>query len=149
DRTTRSPMMSGQRTTFRRFLQVTLLLTTATSLLWASAATAQELPAASLKWIPADAATYSVLLRNREQFDLMVNSRAWAKLTALPAVHMAREKVGDLLAQAGPIAGVQQWFQQPENQALVRLLGEMVSDEVFLYGGRNSPDFVRVLQELQ
>ena len=41
-------------------------------------------PENSLAWIPQDAAFYQAVLRNREQLDAVVHSRAWARLRALP-----------------------------------------------------------------
>ena len=46
-------------------------------------------PVASLDVVPADAAFYSALLRNREQFDAIVNSKAFAKIMDLPYVKWA------------------------------------------------------------
>ena len=45
-------------------------------------------PVPSLDVVPADAAFYSAMLRNREQFDAVVNSKAFAKIKALPYVQM-------------------------------------------------------------
>ena len=42
----------------------------------------------SLKLIPADAAFYSSMLRNREQFEAIKNSNAWAKIMEMPVVQM-------------------------------------------------------------
>src|SRR5262249_40889461 len=46
-------------------------------------------PDTSLKLVPGDAAFYSAMLRNREQLELVFKSRAWARLTSLPAVQTA------------------------------------------------------------
>ena len=45
-------------------------------------------PVPSLDIVPADAAFYSVMLRNREQFEAIVNSKAFAKIKDLPYVQM-------------------------------------------------------------
>ena len=42
----------------------------------------------SLKLIPADAAFYSSMLRNREQIDAFLHSNAWEKLKSMPSVQM-------------------------------------------------------------
>ena len=42
----------------------------------------------SLKLIPEDAAFYSSMLRNREQFEAIRNSNAWAKVREMPVVQM-------------------------------------------------------------
>jgi hypothetical protein len=87
----------------------------------------------SLKWIPEDAAFYSSMLRNREQVEAVAHSRAWAKLKELPAVQMALQQL-----QADPrLAQVREVFETPENRQLLAMLGDMVSHEIFIYGGRN------------
>src|SRR5437016_6139463 len=47
----------------------------------------------SLKFIPEDAAFYASMLRNREQLQTILNSRAWATLKELPAVQQALKKL--------------------------------------------------------
>ena len=62
----------------------------------------------SLKWIPADAASYTVWLRNREQLDAVLKSNAWAKLKALPALQMAVQMAqAELQKPENPLAQVQ------------------------------------------
>ncbi len=53
---------------------------------------------ASLDVVPADAAFYSALLRNREQYDAIVNSKAFAKIMELPYV---KQGLQALEAQTG------------------------------------------------
>jgi len=99
----------------------------------------------SLKQIPADAAFYSSMLRNREQIEAVSRSRAWAKLTSLPAWQMARAQLNQLPPQA---AVALQLLQQPENQQLIKLLGDMVSEEVFFYGGASCDNFAELLGQV-
>jgi len=99
----------------------------------------------SLKQIPADAAFYSSMLRNREQIEAISRSRAWAKLTSLPAWQMARAQLKQLPPQA---AVALQLLQQPENQQLIKLLGDMVSEEVFFYGGANCNGFAELVAQV-
>jgi hypothetical protein len=90
---------------------------------------------ASLKWLPADTAFYGTMLRNREQVEAVLHSRAWAKLTSLPAVREAWQMGLTQLKQAdSPFAPLFQLYQLPENRQLVELLADMGSQEVFLYG---------------
>ena len=56
---------------------------------FAPAAQAQGNPDISARLVPADAPFYSAALRNREQYDLVVNSRAFKALKELPAVQQA------------------------------------------------------------
>src|SRR5207244_2684188 len=97
-----------------------------------------NVPAGSLRWVPADAAFYSAMLRNREQLDAVLRSRAWARLKSLPAVQMGLQLLQAQQAQPAPqVAPFLEIYQKPENQQLVALLGDMFSEEVFSYGGAN------------
>lgn len=117
----------------------------------ASPAIAQDAvtQAPSLKWAPADAASFSVMLRAEQQFNAMVNSKAWARLMSLPVVKMAKQKFDEEWANpTGPLAPVSQWYQQPGMAELVKLLCQLGADEVFAYGGANSAEFFALLMEL-
>ncbi len=104
----------------------------------------------SLKSIPADAAFYTTLLRNREQIDIVAQSRAWAKLKSLPAVQMGLQMLKEQLKQAkeGPFTDFLQLYQLPENQQLIELLGDMFSDEVFCYGGESCVGFTDLTMQM-
>lgn len=84
----------------------------------------------SLQFVPADVAFYSTSLRMKEQFDAVLNSNAYAALKKMPAYKQAVGFLKAQLAQA-PFAGE---LSKPENLELLKLLGEMVSQEVFVYG---------------
>src|SRR5205823_6253900 len=96
----------------------------------------------------ADAAYYTTMLHSRAQWQAMVQSRAWAKLAALPAVQTARQKIQAELKEGGSLAQFYQVYQQPENQQLLELLGDMVSEEVFLYGGPSWVGFLDLAGQL-
>jgi hypothetical protein len=104
--------------------------------------------AASLQWIPADAAFYGALLHGRAQWEAVTHSRAWAKLKSLPAVQTARQKLEQELKDGGSLAQVRQVYQQPENQQLIAMLGDMVSQEVFFYGGPSWVGFIDLAGQL-
>jgi hypothetical protein len=96
----------------------------------------------SLKMIPADAAFYSTMLRNREQFDAILKSRAWAKLKSLPVVQMAWQQAQQELNKPGsPLAQFQKLAEQPENKQLLELLGDMVSHEIFIFADESLAGF--------
>jgi hypothetical protein len=103
---------------------------------------------ASLKLVPENAAFYSSMLRNKEQVEIVAKSKAWAKLMSIPAVQQ-----GLAMAQAewanpqGKLAPLVQWYGQAENQELVDLLGEMSSQEMFVYGGEGWSPFLRLISE--
>jgi hypothetical protein len=103
----------------------------------------------SLKWIPADAAFYSTMLRGREQFQAIAQSRAWAKVKAMPAVQSLFEMVQAELKEGGKLEPLHQFHQDPENQQLLQLLGEMCAEEFFIYGGANFVGFMDLLAEVQ
>jgi hypothetical protein len=106
--------------------------------------------APSLRWVPANAAGYSALLRNREQIDAVLHSKAWARLNGLPLVQMARQMLETQWANPnGPLATVRNWYEQPDNADLIRFVGELLSDEVFVYSGKNAADFALLLGEVQ
>jgi len=101
----------------------------------------------SIKEIPEDAAYYNVWLRNKEQIDLVANSKAWAKLTSLPTLQQAWQLI-QLQIQFGPGAQFQAWYGDPANKELVALAGDMLSNEIFIYGGANSADFAELVSQM-
>jgi hypothetical protein len=139
---------SRVRTARKLFLAVAGVLTLG---LLASAVQAQgpgKLGDTSLKLIPADAATYGAMFRNKEQIEAIAKSKAWARLTSLPAFQMAWKKVQDEYAN-GQLAGLRQFYEQPENKELVALLADAVSNEIFVYGGESFVGFVNLMTQLQ
>ena len=133
------------RKMFFRFgiLAVAVLLTVA--MVQASALAAPPVP--SLDVVPADAAFYSVMLRNREQFETIVNSKAFAKIKALPYVQMGLGLLQAQAAQPGSPAGVfEAALRDSEVKRSLSFLAGLFSDEVFVYGG---PSFGQTLELLQ
>lgn len=102
----------------------------------------------SLRFIPADAAFYSTALRNREQWQTILRSNAFARLKALPLVQQGWAQVKAQFSEEGKLAQLYKFYQQPENQELVALLGDMVSDEVFVYGSENWAPFLELAQNV-
>ncbi len=101
---------------------------------------------ASLQLVPEDAAFYSAMLRNREQLEAVLHSKAWARLQSLAAVQFLKEQLQQQLKQPGsPFAQAQAFFSQPENQELLAMLGDMFSDEIFVYGGNDFIQFTEVM----
>lgn len=84
----------------------------------------------SLKFAPHNASFYSASFRMKEQFDAFLKSNAYAKLKTLPFYQMARAWVQGQLAS--PAVAVE--LAKPENQELLKLAGEMFSQEVFIFG---------------
>lgn len=104
----------------------------------------------SLRMIPAEAAFYSVSLRNREQIEAITKSKAWAKFNSLPLVQMAWKQVQAQLAKPDPqLAEILKLYEMPENKELVALLGEMMSDEVYCYGGDSLANLLELFSRVQ
>lgn len=89
----------------------------------------------SLKMAPANAAFYSVLLRNREQVEAIGKSRAWAQLMSVPIIKQYWE-------MAEP--KVKQIIEAPENKEIVALLADLFADEVFVVGNSGWSDFLEL-----
>jgi hypothetical protein len=103
----------------------------------------------SLKLIPADAAFYSSSLRNKEQIEIIANSRAWAKLKSMPAVQMGLIALQAQLNDPNPqLAPFVQLYKAPENQQLLELLGDLASREIFIYGGESVIGFAELFGEV-
>jgi len=141
----RSPVRRG------RWIPVLTLLAAAAVGLCRGPAVAGDLARldCSLKLIPDDAAFYGAMLRNREQFDAVVNSRAWAKLKNMAVLQMA---LGFYNLQAGdpdsPVGKFHAALEDPEVKKLLALAKDMVSSEIFVYGDARFADAVGVLQEI-
>lgn len=119
--------------------------------LLASAAVAgaeTDKPQTGLSLVPADAAGFAALLRNREQVELFYKSNAYRTLRDLPAVKEAYKKAMDNLGEgkeSGPLAMFRKWRQAKENKELLAVLTQAVSDEVFVYLGADWLDQIKVL----
>ena len=103
----------------------------------------------SLGWVPEDAAFYSAMLRNREQIEAVLKSRAWARLTQLPLVQVIWAQAKNQLEQPdSSVAEVRRFFDQPENRKLLELFGDMMAEEVFCFGGPSAVNFLSLLGEV-
>ncbi len=101
----------------------------------------------SLKLIPADAAFYSTMLRNREQVEAFLHSNTWEKIKSMPSVQMGLAMYNAQAQQQGsPVWQFQDKIQNPEAKKLINLAADMGSNEIFCYGGKNCNQFVELLQ---
>jgi hypothetical protein len=99
----------------------------------------------SLALVPADAAFYNAMLRNREQVQIIAHSKAWARLRELPAFQLAWKQVQDQYNQdEGKLAVLRKLYEQPENRDLVAMLRDAVANEVFFYGASSCSDFTEL-----
>ena len=91
----------------------------------------------------------SASLHNREKYEAIVNSRAWAKLKALPIVQTGMALYNMQTANPDSFPGrLEAALQDPEVQKTLSLAGDLVSEEVFCYGDQNVVDFVDLTQRL-
>ncbi len=103
----------------------------------------------SLKLIPANAAFYSSMLRNRQQIEAIANSRAWAKLKAMPFVQMGLVMYQmQAMNPEGPVGQFQAALENPEVRPLIDLAGDMFSEEVFFYGDESWVGFLELAQQI-
>ncbi len=101
----------------------------------------------SLRLIPEDAAFYSSMMRNREQFEAIRHSNALAKIQEMPIVQMGLAFYNVQLATPGSrVAMLDAALRNPESRKVLDLAAEMVSDEIFIYGDKNVVDFVKLFQ---
>lgn len=104
----------------------------------------------ALKDIPADAAYYAAWLRNQEQLDLFVKSKAVEKVLNQPTLGQLWGLIDVQLRQpGGPFDMWEQFKKDPENKQLAELMSDLLAHEIFLYGGGSWPDFVEVLVDVQ
>jgi hypothetical protein len=101
----------------------------------------------SLKLIPADAAYYGAMLRNREQVEAVAKSKTWAKIAKLPAYQKAHAYLQQMWT-GGNFAEFRGLLEQKENRELVDLLVDAVSEEIFCYGAANWVDFVDLFKQI-
>jgi hypothetical protein len=96
----------------------------------------------SLNIVPDDVAFYSVMLRNREQFDILTKSKAYQKVRQNPFVALGLLALRQQWSQPQDpqLAELKAMLNMPENQQLLALLAEAVGDEVFLYGDTGFAD---------
>ena len=103
----------------------------------------------SLKLIPADAAFYSSMLRNREQLDAFLHSNAWEKLKSMPSVQMGLAMFNAQAQQQGsPVWRFEEARQNPEIKKLINLAADMGSNEIYMYGDKDCTAFIALLQSI-
>ncbi len=103
----------------------------------------------SLRLVPADAAFYSSMLRNREQVEAFLASKAWKRIQGMPAVQMG---LGMLEMEAedpdSPVAQVMQVLEDPNQRQSLHLAADLLSHEVFLYGDADFVGTIDLFQQL-
>jgi hypothetical protein len=103
----------------------------------------------SLKLIPEDAAFYSSILHGRELVEVIGHSNAWSKVVQLPFVQMGLGLYkNQLTLPSSNVAKFEAFRKSDDGQKLFRLLGEMASHEMFVYGDQSQTKFVELMQDL-
>ncbi|MDD4269756.1 MAG: hypothetical protein GXY25_00055 [Pirellulaceae bacterium] len=125
------------------------LATLAALTAWPAAGMAAEkLEQTSIRLIPEDAAFYGAMLRNGEQIKIIAESNAWAKLKNLPAVQMGLGAIEQQLASGDnpQAAQLKAMLENPQVKELLGLLGDMFSNDVFVYADPRVAPVVELLQ---
>jgi len=120
---------------------------------WSGPATAAEslpLAATGVAIVPEDAAFFSATLRLGEQVELLSGSRAWKKISELPAVRRALDSLeAQRTAPGSPLAVVETLMQLPENEQALALLRDMVATDTFVYGEPSCIGFLELSTKIQ
>ena len=142
-------MAARQRSRLARLSILAVALVAAGWLAVPAAAQGLDKLDTSLKLVPEDAAFYSSMLRNREQFEAVRDSNVWAKVQEMPIVQMALSMYDMQLGypNSGP-AKLEAALENPETRKIIDLAVDMVSDEIFLYGDQSFADALQLLQAL-
>jgi len=104
----------------------------------------------SLRSVPADAAFYSASLRLKEQFDALVGSKAYGKLMEIPVIQLVKMQAAFQWKESPQptVAGLRKYFESPEGEDTIAVLKEMFSTEMFVYGGNDIAEAVKLFIEL-
>jgi hypothetical protein len=141
-------ILLGKECSMSRYLQVGLASCLLVFVL--AQAKAQESASASdvrnstaLRFAPADSAFFSTSLRMKDRCLRLWNTKAVQQIWKTPLVQAGWQQViANFHEKGGPL---QELLKQPENQQLLELLGDMVSEEFFVIGGANTPRFLAAM----
>ncbi|MFT5523087.1 MAG: hypothetical protein ACI9HK_001031 [Pirellulaceae bacterium] len=138
--------MSRMTPAFQRWLTC-LLAVTMLGLLPGWSAADDPRTDTSLRFIPDDAAFYASMLNNGKQLDALRNSNLFQTLTSNPAVQLGLMQLQEMMADPGEdYAEIVDFFRVPENKEIFDLLGDSVSQEVFVYGGGGYTEMLSAFQ---
>jgi hypothetical protein len=129
---------------------IATLVFTLTLAVWSSnPSAATELEATSIRLIPADAAFYGAMLRNREQIEIIARSNAWKHIVEMPIVQQGLAALQGKLDEGGPQADqFRKVIDNPQAQDLLAMLADMFSDDVFYYGNTAVADTIKLIQQV-
>jgi len=94
----------------------------------------------SLNLVPQDASFYAAMLRGREQVEVVANSNFWKKLSETDFFKQAQVQINVAMDEPdNPLTPLLAALELPENQQALAVVKEMLSDELFFYGGPGIP----------
>jgi len=103
----------------------------------------------SLQLIPKSAAFYSSSMRLGEQVEIARQSRAWARIKAMPAFQEALQLYEKQAADPdSPAAKFEQAREHPAVADLVGLLKDIFAQDAFIFGDEEYPQFVDLAQQI-
>jgi hypothetical protein len=100
------------------------------------------------KWVPADVAFYSSMLRAGEQIEIIRKSRAWAEVMAMPSVKQALAAAKDQIENGDHAAQLQAVLKNPETRKALAFLGDMFANEAIVFGDDGWSDFIELFQRI-
>lgn len=98
----------------------------------------------SMGLMPADVAFYYSSLRLKEQFDWLMQTKAVAKIKDLPMVKEGLAALEDQFKNSPDFSPIRRFLNVKENQELVTLGLGMISEEIFIAGGKNTQAFLEL-----
>lgn len=87
----------------------------------------------AIDWIPKSTTAFGIMLKNKEQLDLVLKSKAFKKLAELGATKMLIEKFNE-----GYMGNLKESEKEQFNQ-IIAAMGQLFSHEVVLATGPNAP----------
>jgi hypothetical protein len=99
----------------------------------------------ALAQVPADAAFYTAMLRNKEQLKLILESKTYKKLMELPSVQKGIAELKANMKKDGQFGTFLKMLETKENKEAVEVVKDALSNEVFLYGGSGWSDLLAAL----
>jgi hypothetical protein len=97
----------------------------------------------SLGFVPDDVGFYSSTLRNREKLDAFLNSNAFARIKEMPFFKSMQQQLPMLQMMVMMQVGNPELLQEP-----LALLGDMFSNEIFIYGSQGFAEDISLLNKI-
>ena len=106
-------------------------------------------PELAAEIVPGNAAFFCEMLRNHEVWEGIAGSRAWAKLRGLPVVQMGLGFYAMQAMDPDSVPGkIEEARSNPEVRKALQLALEMLSDNVFVYGGPSTLNAIEFAQQM-